>query len=137
MAFSGSIEARLAVRELYGTYSDAAMRQDRVQYLSCWAEDGARISKDSQVRGKSAIAAQWDQIWATISQMGFFTEIASIEVDGDTASAAVYCRETVKFVDGRIWKLIGRYDDVLTKQGSQWCFKQRTYTIVLDEGMPQ
>ncbi|MEW9856527.1 hypothetical protein [Novosphingobium sp. M1R2S20] len=62
MSFSGSCEDRLAVRELYGIYSDAAMRQDRDLYLSCWADDGVRISRDAEIQGKSAIGERWDAI---------------------------------------------------------------------------
>ncbi|TCM17052.1 ketosteroid isomerase-like protein [Novosphingobium sp. PhB165] len=133
MAFAGMLEDRLAIRELYGAYSAAAMSEDRDLYLSFWAEDGVRLSRDAEACGKAAIAEQWDGIWSIVGQMGFFTEIAAITVEGTTASAQVYCREIVVLKDGRVWKLIGRYDDTLEKQAGEWRFKRRVYEIVLNE----
>ena len=40
MAFTGPVEDRLAIRELYGTYGDSSWRGDREQWVSCFTEDG-------------------------------------------------------------------------------------------------
>lgn len=134
MPFEGPIEDRLAIREFYGAYADAAMRQDRDLYLSCWSEEGVRIANGEEVRGKAAIAAQWDGVWTIVGKMGFFSEIATIIVDGSTATTRVWCREIVGLKDGRVWKVIGRYDDVLEKQDGTWRFRQRSYQMPFDEG---
>lgn len=133
MTFDGSVEERLAIRELYGAYSDATMRQDRSLYLSLWCDDGVRRSADGELRGKAEIARHWDGIWSIVGQMGFFTEIGAISVSGATASARVFCREIISLRNGGRWKVIGRYDDVLEKSGGRWRFKHRDYQIVMDE----
>jgi uncharacterized protein (TIGR02246 family) len=137
MTFDGSSEDRLAIRELYGAYSDATMRQDRSLYLSLWCEDGVRISADEELRGKPSIARHWDGVWSMVRQMGFFTEIGTISVTGETASARVFCREVILLASGRVWKVIGRYDDLLEKAEGRWRLKRREYRIILDEGRPE
>lgn len=135
MAFEGPIEDRLALHELYGAYCDAAMRQDRELYLSLWCDDAVRTAQDGTLNGIEEIAAHWDGLWGMLQQMGFFSEVAGILVDGSRATMQANCREIVVFKDGRIWKLIGRYDDVLEKVDGQWKFKRREYRIVMDEGI--
>lgn len=39
MAFTGPMEDRLLIRELYDTYADAGSRGDREGWLGCFAED--------------------------------------------------------------------------------------------------
>lgn len=133
-AFSGPIEDRLAIRELYGTYSDAATRQDREAYLACWHEEGVRADARGEVSGKAAIAAQWDRLWQILEKMAFFAEVAAIEVDGDAARSRVFCREIIVLRDGAVWKIVGRYDDRLVRDGGAWRFIRRDYTTVIDEG---
>lgn len=134
MAFTGPSEDRLAIRELYGTYSDAATRQDRDAYLACWHEDGVRADKRGEVAGKAAIAAQWDGLWQILEKMAFFAEVAAIEVEGDSAAARVFCREIIVLKDGAVWKIVGRYDDQLVRDGGGWRFRRRDYATVIDEG---
>jgi ketosteroid isomerase-like protein len=93
MGFDGPLEDRLAIRELMGTYADAAFRGDVEAYLACWTDDGVRAQGVSEIRGKAALRAMWDQIWAGLEKMAFFTELAGSEVRGDRATARVYCRE--------------------------------------------
>ena len=135
MQFRGALEDRLALHELYGAYCDAAMRQDRELYLSLWSDDAVRIAPGGTLEGIDEIAAHWDGLWTILQQMGFFSEIAGIAVDGDHATMQANCREIVMFKDGRLWKLIGRYDDVLEKSEGRWRFKRREYRILMDEGI--
>jgi uncharacterized protein (TIGR02246 family) len=134
MPFEGPTEDRLAIHELYGAYADATMRADRDLYLSLWADDGVRAAPDSVAEGKAAIAAHWDGVWGGIKQMGFFGEVGSIVVDGDTASARVHCHEIVEFKDGNVWKVIGRYEDRLARIEGRWVFARKDYTLVMREG---
>lgn len=134
MRFEGPVEDRLAIRELYGSYSESSMRQDRDHYLSLWCEDGLRIARDGTLNGKAEIAAHWDGIWAQIRQLGFFAEIGTIIVAGASATARVYCREIVLLNGGEVWKVIGQYDDILEKHEGRWLFKRREYRLIMDEG---
>lgn len=132
--FSGPIEDRLAIREFYAAYSGAAMRQDREAYLDFWSEDGVRAAPDGEVCGKAAIAAHWDAIWQALERMGFFSEVTAIAVADDAATAQVFCREIIVFRDGRVWKVVGRYDDRLVRKDGVWRFARRDYQVMLNEG---
>ena len=136
MAFTGPAEDRLAIRELYGTYADCAFRQDRDGFLSCWRADGTWSTPFGEVCGHEALAGQWDAIWQTMASMGFFTEIGSIAVTGDSASARAWCREILNLPDGRIRKIVGRYDDELRRDEAGWRFYRRTYAVLIAEDPP-
>lgn len=133
MAFTGPIEDRLAIRELYDSYSDAATHNDEEAYLACWSENGLRIGQGAEVRGKGALRAQWRQIWTMIDRMGFFSAPGAIEVTGERAIAHANCREIFRVKSGEVMKVVGRYDDELVREDGQWVFARREYTLVLDE----
>lgn len=133
MAFTGPIEDRLAIRERYDAYSDAATHGDEEAYLACWAEDGLRIGQGAEVRGKAALRTQWRQLWTMLDKMGFFAAPGAIEVSGDHATAHANCREIIRLKSGEIWKVVGRYDDELVRKNGQWVFARREYTLLLDE----
>ena len=40
MPFTGPLEDRIAIREMYDTYADGANRMDRSTWLGSFAEDG-------------------------------------------------------------------------------------------------
>ena len=39
MPFTGPLEDRIAIREMYDSYADGANRMDRAMWLSVWAND--------------------------------------------------------------------------------------------------
>ncbi len=121
------------IRELYGTYSDAAFRTDRNSYLSCWSEDAVRVARDGECRGKAAIAAHWDEVWQILDEMAFFTEVSAIAVVGDRAVARVHCREIMVLKTGEIWKIVGRYEDELVKENGAWLFSRKHYHLLISE----
>lgn len=133
MTFSGSMDDRIRIRELYSSYADAVFRQDRDAYLACWHRDGVRISGHEELRGEDALRMAWDSIWSTIERMAFFSEIGAIQVDGGTATARCYCREIIERKDGRIWKVVGLYEDELTCDNGAWVFLQRRYSLLINE----
>lgn len=134
MAFSGPAEDRMLIRELFNSYSDAAVRQDEDAYLACWADDGIRIGQGMEVQGTAALREQWRGIWTRLERMAFFAEIGAIEVDGDTATARCYCREIIVPKGGGVWKVVGAYDDRLVRRGGTWLFARREYRMLIDEG---
>lgn len=136
MTFAGPAEDRLAIRELYGTYADCAFRQDRAGFLACWSADGTWSTPFGEVSGQQELSAQWDTIWQTMQSMGFFTEIGSIAVAGDHATARAWCREILNLPDGRIRKIVGRYDDELRREADGWRFVRRTYAVLIAENPP-
>ena len=136
MAFTGPAKDRMAIRELYGTYADCAFRQDREGFLACWAADGTWSTPFGEVTGRAGLSAQWDTIWQTMAAMGFFTEIGSIAVTGDRATARAWCREILSLPDGNLRKIVGRYDDELRREGPGWRFVRRSYGVLIAENPP-
>ncbi len=130
--FSGPIEDRLGIRELFDSYSDAVTRNALDDYLACWTEDGTRLGEGGECEGIEGLRAHWDGIWKVLSQMVFVTQIGAIEVDGDHASARSYCLETMRFLDDSTHQLIGTYEDQLRRVDGRWRFSQRRYRVLVD-----
>lgn len=133
MAFTGPIEDRLLIRELFGSYGDATTRCDVEAYLACWAEDGVRIAHGAECRGKAELRRHWTESWERLERMAFFTEVAAIEVNGDRATARSHCREIMILKGGDIWKVVGRYEDELVRQGGAWLFARKSYELLIGE----
>ncbi len=133
MAFTGPVEDRLAIRELYGSYSGAGFAGDREAWLACWADDPVWITPAGEGEGVEALKAIWDGLWSGIEVMAFSAEITAIQVDWHRATARAYCREVSNWKDGRKVKIIGRYDDKLVKQGGEWRFQRRQFTMHIEE----
>lgn len=134
MAFVGSLEDRLLIRERYGAYSDACFRQDQAAWLACWTEDCVWRPVGLEFRGAAGLKAGWEQIWAPVDKLAFFSEVGAIEVDGDRATARCYCREILQLQDGGLRKLVGAYEDVLARVNGAWLFVERTYQLLMSEG---
>ena len=132
MTFSGLAEDRLKIRERLDKYSDAVFRRDLDDYLACWTEDCVRSGPGGDCRGKDALRAQWTDIWHTLERMAFFTQVASIAVDGDRATARSYCLEILALRNGDSRRLIGMYDDELVRIGEEWLFSRRNYQVLID-----
>jgi uncharacterized protein (TIGR02246 family) len=130
--FSGPIEDRLAIRELFDSYGDAVTRNALDDYLACWTEDGTRLGEGGECEGIEGLRAHWDGIWKVLSEMVFVTQIGAIEVDGDHASARSYCLETMRFRDGSTHQLIGTYEDQVRRVDGRWRFSQRRYRVLVD-----
>lgn len=133
MTFTGSFEDRTAIRELHETYADAGFRKDGQAWLDCWAEDGVWITSFGEMRGKEALAKQWDMLMATMESLAFFPILGAIEVDGDRAVTRGYVREIFQPAGGAIQKVVGRYDDELVRENGSWRFARREYTILIRE----
>lgn len=134
MAFTGTLEDRIAIRELHDTYADAGFRGDMQQWLDCFAEDCVWITPFGEMRGKDQLKGLWDQIWSTMGALGFFTVMGALEVEGDKAKGRAYIREIFLAKDGTMEKLVGRYDDELVREGGAWKFVRRDYAVLVREG---
>ncbi len=115
MAFSGRVEGKQLIRELFEIYSNAVIRQDLDTYLACWAEDGRRSGSGGECQGNGELRTHWHGLFTAIEQMAFITQLASLVVDGDRAAARSYCLEILKPKDGNTRQLIGEYDDELVR----------------------
>lgn len=63
--------------------------------------------------------------------MAFFTQLASIAVDGDQATARSYCLEFMTLRDGAGRQVIGEYTDELVRVEGEWVFSHRHYQVMM------
>jgi len=133
MPFTGPPEDRMAIRELYSSFSYASTRKKTDEWLACWAEDAQWNTDFFQCSGKREVREQWDSLWANFDQVAFLCEVGSIEVDGDTASTGCTVREIIQLSDGGVYKLAGLYDDRLVRQNGQWLIARRDYQLLVEE----
>ncbi len=131
--FSGPIEARFQIRELFGAYSDSVFQKDVEAWLSHWTDSGVWLLIRQEVRGKAELRAQWEKLWQSLNNMMFFTEIGSITVEGDRARCRSYCREILHLKNGSIQKVVGMYEDELISVNGEWYFERRNYQLISDE----
>ena len=133
MAFIGSVEDRLAIRELYSASADGSCRGDREDWLACWADNGHWITHVFECVGKDAIRQQWDVLWNNFSSVFFIGDVGALEVCGDRATARSSAREIVRLKSGGIYRLAGLYEDELVREESGWLFVRRNYIPLVEE----
>jgi len=132
MSFTGSVEDRLAIRERIEAYADAVFRRDGDDWIACWAEDAEWSLMGMTLSGKAVIRGAWEQAMAGFPLAAFFGQPGAIEVSGDRAAVRVYTQEVLTTPDGGLRRVVGRYDDTLTRVNGQWLFARRVYTILND-----
>ena len=131
---AGPLEDRLLIRELFGLYGDASCTGDAGAWLDLFADDCEWNSHMFECQGKAELRGQWDQLWTAFDKLGFLSEIGWIAVEGDTARASSQAREIIRLKDGKLFKLIGHYDDYLVRENGQWLFSRRNYQpLVVEE----
>lgn len=132
MRFSGAEADRIAIRELHATYADAASRQDKQQWLDCFTDEGVWETSMGPFSGKAALAARWDELFATMDAMLYVSVTGSVHVDGDRASATDHVREVAR-IGGAVMKFAARYDDDCVRIDGEWKFARRRYCMTLAE----
>jgi len=131
MTFTGPPEVRQLIRERFETYSDAVIRKDLEGYLACWADDCRRTGAGGECHGKDGLRAHWHGVFQTVEQMAFFSQMASLVVDTDRATARSYCLEIMRLTDGTTRQLVGEYEDELVRVGEDWLFSRRNYRVAM------
>ena len=132
MGFTGPLEDRIAIREMYDGYADGANRMDRQAWLSAWAEDGVWKTHYFEMAGRSAIGEKYDELMAPVTATSFFCQIGSIVVTGDRAHASAVCQERLA-MDGGSYRLTGRNDDELVRRDGRWQIHRREYHVMFEE----
>jgi ketosteroid isomerase-like protein len=134
MAFTGPLEDRIAIQELYGTAADASSRGDTEAWLATYAREGAEWNSHLfRNAGMPAIRKQWEELWQGFEKVGFLSTVGAIEIDGDAAQARCTAREVIRLKDGKVFKLIGLYRDGLVRQDGEWKFTVRDYEPLVFE----
>jgi uncharacterized protein (TIGR02246 family) len=132
MPFKGSLEDRVAIRELIDGYSDAVIQRDERAWGANWAEDAVWNLMGMEVKGRSSIVGAWNQAMSGFSFVAFFANPGDIHVDGDRAKARVYTTELLVETGGKFRHIVGQYDDEMIKQSGRWLFSKREYRILRD-----
>lgn len=134
MAFTGPVEDRQAIHDLYGTAADCSTRGDTETWLATYADEGCEWNSHLFRRaGKAEIRGQWEELWSGFDKVAFLGTVGAIEVTGDTARARMTAREIVLLKDGKVFKLAGLYHDQLVRIGGEWKFTVRDYEPLVFE----
>ncbi|WP_156841018.1 nuclear transport factor 2 family protein [Novosphingobium aquimarinum] len=130
MPFTGSVEDRLAIRELLETYADAVTQLDADAWGATWAPDGEWSLPDypelGTTKGREAIIAMWIEAMKSYPGIMFEAWPGSIEIVGATATMRSYTAETYD-QDGITVRDRGLYEDVCVKIDGRWLFKSRSF----------
>lgn len=131
MAFTGTTEDRLAIRELLDTYSDAVCRVDAQAWGDTWAEDGVWELPDypelAKEEGRANIVEMWKAAMTQYPGILFVTTPGSIEIQGDRATVRSYTSEVYDDASGVTHRDRGCYDDIVIKRDGRWQFLKRRF----------
>lgn len=146
MAFIGSHEDRLAIRDLNDAYADAVMVGDAEAWGNLWVEDSywslPEFPGHEEFVGREAIVKGWQ--WSMDlygkpredggkAAMIYMVTPGAIEVDGDRATARVYTFDVcTRPGDNHETRTYGQYDDELVRRDGKWLFKKRTYKVLAE-----
>lgn len=127
----GSVEDRLAVRELIETYHEAVLIHDPELWISTWCQDGHwDLGEGNAVQGRDAILAHWTEAMAIFDFVGMFGTPNGIRIDGDAATARWYTNEICRTKDGEMLRICGNYHDQYRREGEDWRIARRQYRIL-------
>ena len=130
----GSIEDRLAIRELVETFAIATTRIDPELWGSTWAEDGAwkLPSLEAPVRGRDTIVETFREKMAYLRMISMTSTSTAlvIEADGGRASGQAQCQELIYPKTGGQTVVVGCFEDEYVKRDGRWLFSSRTYTVL-------
>lgn len=130
----GSVEDRLAIRELIETFAVGVTTIDADLWGSTWAEEGSwkTPSMPEPVQGKTAVVAKFKEMMAYLQfmSMSAIPSPTDLVFDGDTATGKAYCRELIFPKAGGQRIVIGYFDDKYVKRDGQWLFASRVYTVI-------
>ncbi|MEP2990827.1 MAG: nuclear transport factor 2 family protein [Parasphingorhabdus sp.] len=133
MAFTGSIEDRLAIRELHDSYCDAVLRRDPDDWGALWTEDAVWSLMGTEVVGRENIVNLWNGAMSAFDAVSFLGISGSLEVNGDTASGRYQTHEVL--VEKGVTRMAGgRYDDEFRKVDGQWLYSKRVFNVVAQMG---
>lgn len=129
---TGTVEDRLAIRELIEKFGVGAMRLDPQLWGETWADNGAwkLVSHPAPVVGKANIIEAFAKVtdYAQFLGMGAFPY--DLVFDGDRATGKAYCQETIFPKSGGRKFVVGCFDDEYVKENGRWLFTKRFYEVL-------
>jgi hypothetical protein len=79
------------------------------------------------------MAVQWDASWVNFDKVVFLGDVSAIDVKGDTAAARSIAQESIRLKSGGLYRLSGRYEDLLVRKNGEWLFARRDYQPLIEE----
>jgi hypothetical protein len=130
MAITGPIEDQLAIRALHESYADAVFRRDASDWGALWTDDAVWDLMGTKVEGKQAIVGLWTGAMSTFAFVGFFSQVGTIEITGDTATGRLYTSEVLEDLEGNLRRTVGRYEDTYVKRDGTWLYQSRSFNVL-------
>lgn len=132
MTYSGSIEDRLAIRELQDRYADAVFRNDVDAYAATWTEDAHWEIAGKKADRVAGIIALWKEFMLGMETVVMYATPGNIEISGDTGAGRWYIIDVNRTKDSRSLLINSLYDDIYSKdKEGNWRFKSRKLQILM------
>ena len=129
---TGSLEDRIAIRELHEAYADAVVRADAVDWAKVWTKDAHWTLMATAVEGREAIVALWTQAMSGLDAVSFHCMPSATMIDGDRATGRCQTLEIMRTKDGTTRVIGGLYGDEMIRQDDGWRYSRRVYRIVAE-----
>jgi len=137
MTMPGTVEDRLAIRELLDRYADGVNQRDGEIWGSTWHEDAEWnlpvVPGYESVKGRAAIVEAWTNSMKLFPFVHMMCSVGQMRFDGDTCTMRSYTSEVAEMQDGTVIRPRGQYDDVVVKQDGQWRFAKRAFQVLHGE----
>jgi len=127
-----TIADRLAIEDLRGEFTDAAMMRDYDRFASLFTQDGAwripyaNIDLVGREAIRAGIARAQDHLWEYFLQT---THPGTIQLERDTAVGRAYIQEFGRMRDGGSHLHYSLYHDRYQRTPDGWRFTERVYEI--------
>ena len=130
MAITGPIEDQLAIRALHDSYADAVIRRDPTDWGALWADDATWNLMGTPVEGKAAIVGLWTGAMSGFAFVGFFSQVGTLEITGDSGTGRLYTNEVLEDLEGNLRRTVGRYEDHYVRKDGHWLYQSRSFAIL-------
>jgi uncharacterized protein (TIGR02246 family) len=133
------LEDLQAIHQLFIDYGDCLDSGDIDGYAQCFTEDAELLLGPlGTAKGREAIATLMRQVTAGLVGRSFhLITNPRVRLDGDDATAVVMWSVVTRGDDGAPHlAMLGRHEDELVRDGSQWRFRRRKGLIDLPSRYP-
>lgn len=128
----GSLEDRIAIRELHEAYADAVVRADAGDWSKVWTEDAHWTLMGTAVEGRDAIVALWSQAMGGLEAVSFHCIPSATFIDGDRATGRCQTQEIMRTKTGVTRVIGGLYEDEMIRQADGWRYTKRVFRVVAE-----
>ncbi len=127
----GSVEDRLAIRELVDAFAVRVTAHDADFWSEVWAPQGTWIlpSEPQGVHGKEKIRDAFKIKMAPVENIHMTCTPSELNIQGDRGTGKTFCRETIYLSGGVKKVLIACFHDEYIKIDGQWLFLTRDYKV--------